>query len=161
MSYRTLGVALLALSLAACSEATSPVVSPETETALVKVNSRDLSVSRSGNVVTASFRFTGLGNVGSINVTLASQVTEEVRCTNGGGHVSSVHSASRSATASDVFTSGKNGSVSGTLSVAGSDLSAYTCPNGHRRSTHYSFGDVTLSWFTSEGASGSRNFGSY
>jgi len=125
-------------------------------------------VNSSGDLV-GSFRIAGLGNNETITVTLSADATAQYACFNNGGkHPSATNKETVTApvSASGEFTSGKNGSVTGTLSTPPPGPGDFTCPPGQRMVfTFVEYSNVSITADTAEGTvssdvSGTFTFGS-
>src|SRR5256885_2146122 len=78
------------------------------------------SAKRQGTNLSVSFKIAGLGDTQTISVTASAKATAEYACINKGGKNPSAankHQLSANVSVSGNFTSGKNGSVSGTLTI--------------------------------------------
>jgi hypothetical protein len=111
-------------------------------------------VDNSGNLV-GSFRIAGLGNNETITVTLSADATAQYACFNNGGkHPSATNKETVTApvSASGEFTSGKNGSVTGTLSTPPPGPGDFTCPPGQTMVfTFVEYDNVSITADTAEG----------
>jgi hypothetical protein len=87
----------------------------------------------SDGTLDASFRIAGLGSNVSITVTASADANATYACMNNGGHCPSAANKSTvtgTVTAQGTFTSGKNGSVRGSLTVDPPPNTSLTCPGG-------------------------------
>jgi hypothetical protein len=92
------------------------------------------SAARQGNNLVVSFKIAGLGDNESITVTASCKATADYQCINGGGKNPSA--ANKEQVIADLsvsgdFTSDKNGSVNGTLTI-NPPPATLDCPNGQR-----------------------------
>jgi hypothetical protein len=114
----------------------------------------DASVTGSGDL-TASFKVAGLGDNETILVTLSADATAQYACFNkGGNHPSATNkeTVSGPVSASGEFTSGKNGSVTASLTVGPPDKGDFSCPNGQRLVlTFVEYSNVSLTAETAAG----------
>jgi hypothetical protein len=112
------------------------------------------SVGNTGNL-TATFKVAGLGDNETILVTLSADATAQYVCFNGGGNhpqAANKETVSGPVSASGEFTSGKNGSVTGSLTVSPPSQGDFSCPNGQRLAlTFVSYTNVSLTADTAEG----------
>lgn len=117
-----------ALLVAACMVATT--------TMLLAQNPHFLSASASldgeGNLQ-CSFRLAGLGSNETILVECTANATAEYACINNGGKKPSAankETVNGPVSGSGEFTSGKNGSVRGSVTAFPPDEGSFSCPNG-------------------------------
>jgi hypothetical protein len=112
------------------------------------------AINNSADLV-ASFKVAGLGDSETILVTLSADATAQYACFNNGGHHPSAtnkESVSGPVSASGEFTSGKNGSVTGSLTVSPPSQGDFSCPNGQRLvMTFVQYSNVSLTAVTAEG----------
>ena len=90
------------------------------------------SARRSGTNLTVSFKISGLGDNQTITVTASAKATAEYQCINNGGKNPSAankQQVSANVSVSGDFTSGKNGSVNGTLTIT-PPPATLVCPPG-------------------------------
>ena len=104
-------------------------------TAVLAANAHFVSASarRSGNDLLASFKEAGLGDTTTVTVVLQATSTANYACFNNGGHNPAAQN--KRTVVSDVsvsgqFTSGKNGSVSGSLRLSPAGPGSFSCPGG-------------------------------
>ena len=130
-------VVVACLSLAAVAVAASPHF----------IRSSASGPNAQGNL-TVSFKIAGLGDNQTITVTTTADATAVYACRNNGGNFPSdpkKTTVSGPVSASGNFTSGKNGSVSGTLTLQ-PPATTLSCPGGQRRVlVSVSYSNVTVS----------------
>jgi hypothetical protein len=90
----------------------------------------------SGSSLTCTFKEAGLGNLGvtSISITCSATATATYECVNGGGK--NPEAANKETVSTPVSFTGsfpiRNGSTSGTLTVAAPGAGSFTCPGGQK-----------------------------
>jgi hypothetical protein len=85
-----------------------------------------------GNLL-VSFKEAGLGNNALINYTASADATATYACINGGGNhpkATNKETVSGPVTASGTFSSGKNGSISQSLTLEPPSPGSFSCPSG-------------------------------
>ncbi len=95
-------------------------------------NSASASLDSSGNLV-ATFKESGLGNNVTVDITLSADGSAEYACINGGGKhpkATNKETVNGPVSASGAFSSGKNGTVNSSLTVAPPGPGAFSCPSG-------------------------------
>jgi len=95
----------------------------------------DVSGVNSNGTLSSDFRIAGLGSNVSITVTVTADASAVYACLNHGQKCPSAANKSTvtgTVTAQGQFTSGKNGSVRGTLTVDPPANSSLTCPGGQK-----------------------------
>ncbi|HEX9037435.1 MAG TPA: hypothetical protein VF808_10640 [Ktedonobacterales bacterium] len=96
-------------------------------------NSAGASINSAGNLV-VSFKESGLGNNALINFTASANAVADYGCINGGGNhpkASNKQTVQGPVSASGQFSSGKNGSISQSLTITPPPLpTTFSCPNG-------------------------------
>jgi hypothetical protein len=107
------------------------------------------NASLSGTNVVVSWKEAGLGNNQNITYTTSANATETVVCVNGGGanpSASNKTTISGPVSASGTFNSGKNGSITGSLTLSPPTIpSSFSCPKGQKEATaSVSYTGVTL-----------------
>ena len=103
--------------------------------AVLAANAHFVSASarRSGNNLVATFKEAGLGDTQTVTVVLRATSTATYACFNGGGHNPSAankRTVNGDVSVSGQFTSGKNGSVNGTLTLGPIGPGSFSCPGG-------------------------------
>lgn len=98
-------------------------------------NSSSVSgVNSSGNLV-VSFKESGLGNNALITYVASADGVATYACINGGGNhpsASNKETVSGPVTASGTFSSGKNGTISQSLTLSPPSAGSFSCPNGQK-----------------------------
>lgn len=96
----------------------------------------------------ANFKLAGLGDNETITVTLSADAVAQYACFNNGGkHPSATNkeTVTSPVSASGDFTSGKNGSVTGSLTAGPPSPGDFSCPPGQRMVfTYAAYTNVTL-----------------
>jgi hypothetical protein len=93
----------------------------------------DVTGVNSNGTLSSDFRIAGLGSNVSITVTASADATATYGCLNGGQNCPNAANKSTvtgTVTAQGTFTSGKNGSVRGSLTVNPPPNTTLTCPGG-------------------------------
>lgn len=89
----------------------------------------------SGPNLNVNFKEAGLGNNQLINYTASADATAVYACINGGGNhpkAANKETVSGPVSASGTFSSGKNGTVSATLTLTPPGPGSFTCPSGQK-----------------------------
>ena len=95
------------------------------------------SAARSGDNLVVSFKEAGLGDSVTVTIRASAQGTASYECINGGDNhpqAANKETVSSEVSASGNFTSGKNGTVSGSLTVHPPGPGDFSCPPGQRLS---------------------------
>ena len=113
------------------------------------------SAAQSGNGVAVSFKEAGLGSSTVVTIKAEAIYSAVFQCINGGGKNPSAQNKTTvvgSAAESGSFTSGKNGQVTGSLTLAAPTVTDndFTCPSGQKEElTQLTWSAVTLQDLTS------------
>ncbi|HEX6360843.1 hypothetical protein [Actinophytocola sp.] len=94
------------------------------------------SASLSGTELTVSFKEAGLGNNAQIDYVASADATATYVCVNrGGSNPSAANKTTVTAPVSETgtFTSGKNGSITASLTISPPGPGSFTCPSGQSR----------------------------
>lgn len=130
-----MGMALLLLAIPAAVSADSP-------------HFNKASAQLSGFSLVVSFTEAGLGNNQTINYLASADATAVYACFNGGGnHPKATNKATVSGpiTAPGTFSSGKNGSISNSLTLSPPGPGGFSCPSGQTMSlTSVSYTNVAI-----------------
>jgi hypothetical protein len=97
------------------------------------VRSGTATVDNLGNLVCSGWKVAGLGSNVTDSITCAGQATAIYACINNGGHHPSAtnkETVNGPVSGTDDFTSGKNGTISGSITVAPPGAGTFSCPNG-------------------------------
>ena len=124
---RRIGMAvLIAMLMLALSVATAFATSPHFISA---------SASLSGANLNVSFKESGLGNNALITYNATADGTATYVCVNGGNknpNASNKETVSGPVSATGTFSSGKNGSISQTLTLSPPSAGSFSCPSGQK-----------------------------
>ena len=123
----------LLLVMAVAAAALTIAVAPAYATAPHFISASATGPSANGSL-TVNFKIAGLGNTVTTTVIAAARVTVTYACQNNGGNFPSdpkKHQTVGSVSASGQFTSGKNGQITGSLTLR-PPASTLTCPPGQR-----------------------------
>src|SRR5215472_14048427 len=126
---RTLLSAVAVCAIAVVAYATSPHFISASDAIITTATSDAIDL---GDLV-VSWKEAGLGNNLLIDYTASASGTAEYACINGGGNhpsASNKETVNGPVSASGTFTSGKNGSISGSLTVEEPGPGAFSCPPG-------------------------------
>jgi len=136
-------IGLVVLLLAGLAPTTASAASPHFINASANLQGTNLVV---------SWKEAGLGNDVVIHYVASANATAQYACINGGGNhpkATNKETVSGPVSAAGDFSSGKNGSISGSLSISAPGAGAFTCPGGQRlvlaqvRYTNISLQDTT------------------
>lgn len=97
------------------------------------VRSGTATINGAGQLVCSGWKIAGLGSNVTDDVTCSAQASAIYACINNGGHHPSAtnkETVNGPVSGSDEFTSGKNGTISGTVTVDPPDAGLFSCPNG-------------------------------
>ncbi len=97
-------------------------------------NSASASITSSGNLI-VSWKEAGLGDDALISYTASASATADYGCLNGGGknpEASNKTTVDGPVSASGVFSSGKNGSISASLTLNPPPVVNFSCPSGQK-----------------------------
>jgi hypothetical protein len=89
----------------------------------------------SGDALVVSFKEVGLGDNQNIAYVASANATAEYACVNRGGknpEAANKQSVQGPVSASGTFSSGKNGSISGSLTLHAPSAGSFSCPSGQR-----------------------------
>jgi hypothetical protein len=95
----------------------------------------DVSGVNSNGTLSSDFRIAGLGSNVSITVTVTADASAVYACLNHGQkcpNAANKSTVTGTVTAQGTFTSGKNGSIRGSLEIDPPSNASLTCPNGQR-----------------------------
>ena len=124
---RRIGMAvLIAMLLLALSVSVVFATSPHFISATAKLSGANLNV---------SFKEAGLGNNALITYNATANATATYVCVNGGNKnpsASNKETVSGPVSATGTFSSGKNGSISQTLTLSPPSAGSFTCPSGQK-----------------------------
>ena len=124
----TYAIIAAALAVALSSSSITPVLAANPHYV-----SATASIDRNGNLV-CSFKEAGLGNTPvTVSETCSAQATALYQCFNRGGNhpqADNKEVGPTAVSASGPFTSGKNGQITGQLTVAPPSAGGFTCPGG-------------------------------
>ncbi len=92
------------------------------------------AVNNAGNLV-ATFKEAGLGNDVTVHIHLDADGSAEYACINGGGNhpkATNKETVNGPVFAEGTFTSGKNGTINGSLTATPPGAGAFSCPSGQK-----------------------------
>lgn len=159
MWKRSVMIAVAAVTLTACADASAPVTpdvdvafSSASSSGIGNIDSRRTSATTSGLNLVISWRLTGLGSNNPVQVSGHSSVERRLFCLNGSGRSVTPHYSDVTSviTSPGPFTT-DNGNASGTTTITPA-LLPNTCPGGHTPERQNVFRSVQLNWGIGRGS---------